>query len=60
MDLCAFNSKDNIETINKILEINNACKFYKGKMTLLYHNNYIVTKQEKKRYEKLLSILLSN
>jgi peptidoglycan/xylan/chitin deacetylase (PgdA/CDA1 family) len=60
MDVCAFKSKDTIKTLNNILEINNACKFYKGQMTLLYHNNYIVTMKEKKKYEHLLSMLLSN
>ena len=58
MDICAFKLKKSINNINDIEIINKACRFYNGQMTLLYHNNYLVTKNQKNEYKKLLSKLI--
>jgi peptidoglycan/xylan/chitin deacetylase (PgdA/CDA1 family) len=60
MDVCVFKFMPFNIVLNDIISINNICKYYSGNMTLLYHNNYIVTKKQKRNYENLLSILLSN
>jgi hypothetical protein len=60
MDVCVFKFMPFDHILKDVISINNICKYYSGNMTLLYHNNYIVTKNQKRNYENLLSILLSN
>jgi hypothetical protein len=56
MDIFTFKSNEN--EFDKIIEISKICKYYKGNMTFLFHNNYAVTKNQKSSYENLISKLI--
>lgn len=53
MDVCLFHDLYGFD--HEIDEIVEACKFYNGELTLLYHNNYIVTSKQKEYYNRLLN-----
>jgi hypothetical protein len=57
MDVCAFKLKSKENMNNAIIDISRICRFYNGNMTLLFHNNYVVTKDQKSSYEYLISKL---
>lgn len=58
MDVYVFKLKS-IKIMEKsIMDINRICRFYKGNMTFLFHNNYAVTKNQKNTYESLISKLI--
>ena len=58
MDVCAFKYENERAAQEVIMELNRICKFYGGNMTLLFHNNYVVTKSQKKKYERLIANLI--
>jgi len=58
MDISAFKPNSKVKCDNAILAISRICRFYKGNMTYLFHNNYAVTKQQKITYEHLISELI--
>ena len=56
MDITLFKDlKYYNEQIPKIIQ---RCKFYGIPLTLLYHNNYVVTESQQNEYEKLVKSLV--
>jgi hypothetical protein len=58
MDVYGFKLKSKKKMESAIKDIARICKFYNGNMTLLFHNNYVVTKRQKQSYEYLISELI--
>jgi peptidoglycan/xylan/chitin deacetylase (PgdA/CDA1 family) len=59
MDVCLFKERNIIETDYLLNTIKSVTTYFGGNLTLLYHNNYITTKRQKKTYENLLNLLCS-
>lgn len=57
MDVCLFKTKNYNQNHIQIQLIKNITSYFKGNLTLLYHNNYITTSKQKKSYVKLLDYL---
>jgi hypothetical protein len=47
------------DAVQQILELGRTCRRYAGEMTLLWHNNYLVTPAERRAYEAALEGLAS-
>lgn len=58
MDVCAFKLGSFAQYREKIVKLVEACKFFNGHFTLLFHNNYVVSPQQKRAYTALLNIIM--
>jgi hypothetical protein len=58
MDITAFLIRDKKERVAEITRLSSITKFFKGEFNLLYHNNYIISDEEKKNYKQLLAAMV--
>lgn len=54
MDVNVLPTGSFIEIQEKVTSFANIVRFFGGELTLLYHNNYIISKSEKKHYRELI------
>ncbi|SMO36287.1 polysaccharide deacetylase family protein [Solitalea koreensis] len=58
MDLAAEKYDSHRSFMEKVKMINYTCKYFSGEMTVLFHNNYIISPKQKRQYELLLNSLI--
>jgi hypothetical protein len=54
MDLTVFQNEDLYGGLEKIMPLKSVCSFYGGDLTLLVHNNYVVTPKWKRFYREMI------
>ncbi|UKJ07229.1 polysaccharide deacetylase family protein [Solitalea lacus] len=57
MDHSIFKIENKAEAHNKVIHLSKVCKHFGGELSLLYHNNYIVTTGQKRNYYELVKQL---
>ncbi|MCO4293650.1 polysaccharide deacetylase family protein [Solitalea sp. MAHUQ-68] len=58
MDHSIFKMADFKNAVQKVIELSKLCKFYGGEFSLLYHNNYVISKNQKLKYFQLVKALV--
>jgi hypothetical protein len=53
-----FKGNYSTDSINKIKNLNSICKFFGGEFTILFHNNSIISRNQKKVYKDLINDLV--
>lgn len=58
MDIAAFKSGNFKDYHKTITHLSKVCKHYNGVLTVLIHNNYVITKKQKHEYESILKSVI--